>query len=97
MAEFVGGEPVSVGVNEPITFESKIDTAFDVGCGIVFRKSGLYRVSIVGRHTSVAVEPERRKGKWGNHGECPFCSYLRQWEDDRFCGNCGADMRGEQE
>ena len=41
--------------------------------------------------------PERKKGKWGNHGECPFCSYLRQWEDDRFCGNCGADMRGEQE
>ena len=43
------------------------------------------------------IEPERKKGKWGNHGECPFCSYLRQWEDDRFCGNCGADMRGEQE
>lgn len=40
------------------------------------------------------IEPERKKGKWGNHGECPFCSYLRQWEDDRFCGNCGADMRG---
>ena len=40
---------------------------------------------------------KRKKGKWGNHGECPFCSYLRQWEDDRFCGNCGADMRGEQE
>lgn len=46
-----------------------------------------------------AMQPieERKKGKWGNHGECPFCSYLRQWEDDRFCGNCGADMRGEQE
>ena len=44
-----------------------------------------------------SAQPERKKGKWGNHGECPFCSYLRQWEDDRFCGNCGADMRGEQE
>lgn len=61
MAEFVGEEPISVGVDEPITFENKTDTAFDVGCGIVFRKSGLYRVSIVGRHMSVAVEPERKK------------------------------------
>ena len=44
-----------------------------------------------------SAQPERKKGKWGNHGECPFCSYLRQWEDDRFCGNCGADMRGEKD
>lgn len=62
MAEFVGEEPISVGVDEPITFENKTDTAFDVGCGIVFRKSGLYRVSIVGGHMSVAVEPERKQG-----------------------------------
>ena len=64
MAEFVGEEPISVGVDEPITFENKTDTAFDVGCGIVFRKSGLYRVSIVGGHMSVAVEPERKQGQW---------------------------------
>ena len=64
MAEFVGGEPISVGVDEPITFENKTHTAFDVGCGIVFRKSGLYRVCIVGKHVSVSVEPERKKGKW---------------------------------
>ena len=44
-----------------------------------------------------SAQPECPKGKWGEHGECPFCGYLRQWEDDRFCGNCGADMRGEQD
>ena len=42
-------------------------------------------------------EFNRPQGKWGKHGECPFCSYIRQWEDDKFCGNCGADMRGSEE
>jgi hypothetical protein len=41
--------------------------------------------------------PERKKGTWGADGECPFCGYLRQWDDDNFCANCGADLRGEQE
>lgn len=109
MAEFVGGEPVSVGVDEPITFENKTDTAFDVGCGIVFRKSGLYRVSITGRHMSVAVEPERKKGKWiherlasttgGSYPvvRCSICQNTMPFEwETHYCPNCGADMRGEQ-
>lgn len=41
------------------------------------------------------VQPVRKKGTWGADGECPFCGYLRQWDDDNFCGNCGADMRGD--
>ena len=76
MAEFVGGEPISVGVNGPITFENKTDTAFDVGCGIVFRKSGLYRVSIVGRHMSVAVEPE-----------IIYCKDCKHWQSEEHIGN----------
>lgn len=99
MAEFVGGEPVSVGVNEPITFENKTDTAFDVCCGIVFRKSGLYRVSIVGRHISVAVEPERKRGKWIN-AKCSACGNLAPfwpmastYYHTDYCPNCGAKMR----
>lgn len=39
------------------------------------------------------VEP--KKGAWGAHGECPYCGYLRQWDDDNFCANCGANMRGD--
>ena len=111
MAEFVGGEPISVGVDEPITFENKTDTAFDVDCGIVFRKSGLYRVSIVVRHTSVAVEPER-KGKWlpdntnyiTPHFVCSACGMSQKVETVMykpiwaFCPRCGARMmEGEQE
>lgn len=33
-------------------------------------------------------EPEM----WGKDGECPHCGYLQQWEDDKFCGNCGAQL-----
>ena len=46
---------------------------------------------------SFFVEKARPQGKWGKHGECPFCSYIRQWDDDKFCGNCGADMRGDND
>lgn len=45
------------------------------------------------------AQPERKKGKWiyGNgNGECPFCGHERQHGRDNFCGNCGADMRGEK-
>lgn len=41
-----------------------------------------------------SVQPERKTGRWGEHGECPYCGYLRQWEDDNFCANCGARMNG---
>jgi len=39
------------------------------------------------------LDNERPQGEWGKNGECPFCSYIRQWEDDKFCGNCGAKMQ----
>ena len=64
MAEFVGGEPISVGADEPITFENKTDDCFSVDVGIVFHKSGLYRVTVDGKHTSVEIEPERKTGTW---------------------------------
>ena len=70
-------------------FEADSDMQkWDSGCWIRYK---MFERAIEDAPT---IEPERKKGKWGNHGECPFCSYLRQWEDDMFCGNCGADMRG---
>lgn len=38
MAEFVN--------NNSIVFKNKTDASFDVAAGIVFRKSGLYRVTV---------------------------------------------------
>lgn len=40
-------------------------------------------------------QPERKTGRWGEHGECSYCGYLRQWEDDNFCANCGARMEAD--
>lgn len=40
---------------------------------------------------------KRPQGEWGKHGECPFCSYIRKWEEDNFCGNCGARLKGGAE
>ena len=58
-----------------------------------------------------SVQPERKKGHWIRHpeqkniygGKCVECSecgekYVVQYiEDEKFCRNCGADMRGEQD
>ena len=56
-----------------IMFENKTDTAFDVSVGIMFHKSGLYRVSIMDEKVSVKMEQERtaeqKHGKWIWKGE----------------------------
>ena len=111
MAEFMyRGEKIT-GIDEPITLENNTSANFDVsvGVGMIFRKSGLYRVSVDGKHTSVKIEPERKKGKWIRADSqcgigCPFCGtpvddfcnsidYINLSYEPNFCPNCGADMR----
>lgn len=53
MIEYIGEEKV-VNKDEPLIFENKTDSTFDVGAGIIFRKSGLYEVLIVGNKTIVS-------------------------------------------
>lgn len=62
MVEFKGGEEKLVRENEPIIFENKTDSSFDVSMGVVFHKSGIYEVSIVGNKTIVSKvgEPKTR-------------------------------------
>ena len=57
------------------------------------------------------AQPQRIKGRWIRHpeqkniygGKCVECSecgekYVVQYiEDEKYCRNCGADMRGEQD
>ena len=38
------------------------------------------------------VRSDIRTGEWDKDGACPFCGYLQQWEDDKYCGNCGAKL-----
>lgn len=47
---------------------------------------------------------ERKKGEWieyiPEHGKCPFCGNqvdLLGGKANNFCGECGAEMRGEKE
>lgn len=47
-------------------------------------------------------QPERPKGRWvhvRNTGfYCSICQlYSRDYKETRYCPNCGADMRGEEE
>lgn len=108
MAEFMyRGEKIT-GIDEPITLENNTSANFDVsvGIGIIFRKSGLYRVSVDSKQTSVKIEPERKKGKWleidagycdYHYVKCSQCGETFDWKKN-FCPNCGADMReGEEE
>ena len=64
MAEFIRTEEKVVNVGEPVIFENNTDSDFSVSAAIVFRKSGLYDVSIVGRRTIISKVAERKKGYW---------------------------------
>lgn len=104
MAEFIGTEEKFIDIDEPVIFENKTDSDFEISAAIVFRKSGLYDVSIVGRRTIVSKVAERESGAWieyiPEHGECPFCGNhvdLLNGKANNFCGECGADMRGKQD
>lgn len=58
-----------------------------------------------------SAQPERKKGKWIRHDEiknvyggiCIECSecgekyVVQHILDEKYCRNCGADMRGEQD
>ena len=46
------------------------------------------------------AQPELKKGKWIRNGwaiTCSECGYDMPYTVRRFCPNCGADMRGEQD
>ena len=40
-------------------------------------------------------ECDKPSGKWGKDGECPYCGYIQQWDDDVYCGHCGAKLGSE--
>lgn len=51
-----------------------------------------------------SAQPERKTGKWiivtdsrGRHAECPYCGEWKYHSSQKFCGECGALMKGEEE
>ena len=103
MPEYIHKTEEIVEKDKAITFENKTDTDFDVSVGIVFRKSGLYRVSIVNDKVSVEVEQERKHGKWTSDGIidggfwiCTACKHVTYASGAhrvyKYCPFCGAEM-----
>ena len=70
------------------------DSAKDIRVGIRMVRVYMKKMS--------AVQPERKTGQWieyiPEHGKCPFCGNLvdlMNGKENNYCGECGADMRGE--
>ena len=55
MPEYIHKAEEIAEKGKTIRFENKTDVAFDVSVGIVFHKSGLYRVSIVDDKVTVEL------------------------------------------
>lgn len=43
-----------------------------------------------------SAQPERKRGKWIVHYECPKCGEITK-DFTEFCPFCNADMRGEKD
>ena len=70
-----------------------------------------YDADVLALETVPSAQPERKKGKWIRHDEiknvyggiCIECSecgekyVVQHILDEKYCRNCGADMRGEQD
>ena len=95
MAEFTYTKETIVKEGEPIVFENKTKSNFDVAASVVFYKSGLYRVIVDGNRTIVSKESEIihcHECKIGEIDDSDFpnqyyCKYSGCWNDgDHFCG-----------
>lgn len=83
MAEFIEGKEQAVNKGDPIIFENKTGSAFDVSVGIVFHESGIYEVSIAENRTVVSKVMERPPAQ-SEIIRCKDC----KWFNDIGCANC---------
>lgn len=108
MNRFANDDVTAVKIGEPIIFENKAGSNYDVSAGIIFHKSGLYEVLIAENKTIVSEVADLSNGKWqdegwyadwpGHHAYC--CSECKEhyikYPDEiagfKYCPNCGARM-----
>lgn len=97
MAEFIGGKEETVDIGDPVFFENKTDSDFEVSAGIIFKKSGVYEVTIVGNKTIVTKVTERKHGHWIvaelNPSYSPFDGSSEYFYK---CSECGATIGGSE-
>lgn len=102
MAEYIGGKEKLVNVDEPIIFENKTDSNYEVSAGIVFHKGGVYEVSIEGYKTTISKISEPKQGHWIDtdnyymRWKCSLCGCHTRDAQPAFCPYCGAKMEGEE-
>lgn len=76
--------------NEPFIAHSELTNEIYIVQG-----RNKYRVTEQAIHAVKAIEQadsEHLKMTWDKDGACPFCGYFQQWNDDNFCGHCGAKL-----
>lgn len=64
MADFVVKKQELIGNDQKVVIENQTDSSFDVGTGIIFHKSGLYEVSILGNKITISQAAERVENEW---------------------------------
>lgn len=92
MADFIRTEEKVVNVGEPVVFENNTDSDFSVSAAVVFRKSGLYDVSIVGRKTIISKLSEIIRCK-----DCKYCDKGIDEDGNPFLKCLGRVYGGTQE
>ena len=91
-----------VNENNPIIIKNETDSDINVGVGVVFRKSGIYEITITDSTITVTKVSERKTGQWidrnDNVATCSECG--KRWGLYRmlkYCPNCGARMDGNDD
>ena len=91
-----------VNEDKSIIIKNETDSDFNVGVGIVFRKSGIYEISINDKTTTVTKVLERKIGQWidGKCNRCgthaPYWAMATTYYCSEYCPNCGARMEDKE-
>ena len=103
VSELINNEKKVIKVGEPIIFENKTSTPYDVSAGIVFRKSGIYEIMVTENITSVSKIANLTTGQWVKKNETIKCSNCEHstWSmsfehivrNFNYCPYCGAKMQ----
>lgn len=69
-------------------------------CGMALKKQRDFYIKLADSIIDLLPSIQPKRGKWilvtdnnGQHMECNYCGEWRYHQEQKFCGECGADMR----